>query len=59
VTIWGKGRAGRSGKVACLNVTLDEGLADPITLSLSKGENRSGFLAEAALEHLAKRSARA
>jgi hypothetical protein len=36
--------------VVRLNITLDE-VFGPITLSLSKGENRSGFLAETALEH--------
>jgi hypothetical protein len=45
------------GQGVRLNITLDEVLFCPITLSLSKGENRSDFLAEAAREHLARRSA--
>jgi predicted RNase H-like HicB family nuclease len=48
-------RAERPGKVVRLNITLDEGLVAAID---RVAENRSGFLAEAALEKL-RRSARA
>lgn len=48
-------RAERPGKAVRLNVTLDEGLVAAIDRVAS---NRSGFLAEAAREHLARRSAR-
>ena len=44
-------RAERPGKVVRLNITLDEGLVAAID---RVAENRSGFLAEAALEHLAR-----
>lgn len=44
-------RAERPGKAVRLNITLDEGLVAAID---RVAENRSGFLAEAALEHLAK-----
>jgi predicted RNase H-like HicB family nuclease len=46
-------RAERPGKAVRLNVTLDEGLVAAIDRVAS---NRSGFLAEAAREHLARRS---
>jgi len=46
------GRAERPGKAVGFNVTLDEGLVAAIDRVTS---NRSGFLAEAAREYLARR----
>lgn len=48
-------RAERPGKVVRLNITLDEGLVAAID---RVAKNRSGFLAEAAREHLAKQRER-
>jgi predicted RNase H-like HicB family nuclease len=48
-------RAERPGKVVRLNITLDEGLVAAID---RVAENRSGFLAEAALEHLGRQRGR-
>ena len=45
------GRAEHPGKAVRLNITLDEGLVAAID---RVAENRSGFLAEAAREHLAR-----
>lgn len=48
-------RAERPGKAVRLNMTLDEGLVAAIDRVAS---NRSGFLADAAREHLARRNDR-
>jgi len=48
-------RAERPGKAVRLNITLDEGLLAAID---RVAENRSGFLAEAAREHLARQRER-